>query len=128
MSLLFHIFQLLVCFLWSIAKRKNQKNCSSFLKDQVTKNCPKESKSGEELSWHFFVSVGNNPGVRLGIAAKLGIGIGGGAVVLIIIVLLAFAFLQKKRADKAVEHQNPFGMQFLPSILQLWQTILYIYL
>ena len=81
----------------------------------------------EELA--FFVSVNpSSSGDGLSIAAKLGIGIGGGAVVLIIIVLLAFAFFQKKRADKAEEHQNPFGMQFMPSILQLWPTILYIYL
>ena len=56
--------------------------------------------------------------------AKLGIGIGGGAVVLIIIVLIAFAFFQKKRADKAEEHQNPFGMQFMPYIIHTQFTIM----
>ena len=108
----------------ALLEGKSKKNGSPFLKDQQ-KIVQKSLKVAEELA--FFVSVNeSSPGGGLSIAAKLGIGIGGGAVVLIIIVLLAFAFFQKKRADKAEEHKNPFGMQFLPSILQLWQTIFYI--
>ena len=82
----------------------------------------------EKLAF-FFVSVNESSrGGGLSMAAKLGIGIAGGTVVLIIVVLLAFAFFQKKRADKAEEHQNPFGMQFMPYIIHTQFTIMEDYL
>jgi cbb3-type cytochrome oxidase subunit 3 len=73
----------------------------------------------------FFLVGSNTGGLSLG--AKIGIGVAAGVVVLIIVALAVIALRQKRRADKAEEHQNPFGTCFATThgfpFHKLWQMI-----